>query len=597
MKTILYKVKLMLFIIMLLVSVMPVFADEGSEVPPITLNVKAGELRSLIPQSKKNKITNLKLIGELKANDIMLIREMGGCPYRDYDDGPILYYDGILQHLDISDTKFVGDEKLVTYTGNRYGHYECPLMSGERIFSEMKVLQTIKLPKSLTKMGSLFLANCSKLVSITLPSSLKEIDIDAIDNCYKLTSLLLDTDNPYYSSEGSVLFNKDKTELVFAVNLTNYVVPKSVLRIGKSCFKHCNGLTSLTLPSGLTEIGDNAFSSCRGLTSLNLPSGLKKIGSSAFSVCSGLTSLTLPSGLTKIGDYAFSGCSGLTSLTLPSGLTRIGKGSFRDCSGLTSIVLPSGLTEISDGCFRDCSGLTSIVLPFGLTRIGENSFRNCSGLTSLNLPSGLTEIGGGAFYNCSGLTSLSLSSGLTKIGRSAFYGCSGLTSLAFPSGLTEIGNYVFSRCSGLISLTFPSELTEIGNYAFSGCSSLTSLTFPSGLTEIGEGAFSYDSNLRTIYALMIAPPVIGKTVFYEVTKFATLYVPVNSYTDYWLSDGWGDFKNIKTFDPTPVESVLTTDKASELSRYNVYGQRQGKSIKGLNIVKMSDGSVKKIMVQ
>lgn len=221
MKTILYKVKFMLFIIMLLVSVMPVFADEGFEVPPITLNVKAGELRSLIPQSKKNKISDLKLIGELNANDIMFIREMGGCPYRNNDKDPILYYDGILRHLDISDTKFVGDEKIVTYTGDGYGPYECSLMSGERIFSEMKVLQTIKLPKSLTKMGRLFLANCSKLVSITLPSSLKEIDIDAIDDCYKLTSLLLDTDNPYYSSEGSVLFNKDKTELVFAVNLTN----------------------------------------------------------------------------------------------------------------------------------------------------------------------------------------------------------------------------------------------------------------------------------------------------------------------------------------------------------------------------------------
>ena len=392
MKTILYKVKFMLFIIMLLVSVMSVFADEGSEVPPITLNVKAGELRSLIPQSKKNKITDLKLIGELNANDIMLIREMAGCPYRNSDHGPILYYDGILRHLDISDTKFVGDEKIVTYTGNGYGPYESSLMSGERIFSEMKVLQTIKLPKSLTKMGSLFLANCSKLVSITLPSSLKEIDIDAIDNCYKLTSLLLDTDNPYYSSEGSVLFNKDKTELVFAVNLTNYVVPKSVLRIGKSCFKHCYGLTSLTLPSGLTEIGDNAFSGCRGLTSLNLPSGLKKIGSSAFSVCNGLTSLTLPSGLTKIGDNAFSECSGLTSLTLPSGLTEIEDNVFSGCSGLTSITLPSRLTKIGNFAFYGCRGLTSLVLPSCLTEIEDGCFRNCSGLTSLVLPSRLTEI-------------------------------------------------------------------------------------------------------------------------------------------------------------------------------------------------------------
>ena len=185
-----------------------------------------------------------------------------------------------------------------------------------------------------------------------------------------------------------------------------------------------------------------------------------------------------------------------------------------------------------------------------------------------------------------------------EIGAYAFSGCRGLTSMTLPSNLTKIGNYAFRGCSGLTSMTFPTGLTEIGNSAFYSCSGLISLILPSELTTIGNDSFSNCSNLKSIYAYMLTPLIIEKGVFDDVVKeTATLYVPVNSYTGYWLSDGWGDFKNIKTFDPTPVESVLTTDKASELSRYNVYGQRQGKSIKGLNIVKMSDGSVKKIMEQ
>lgn len=97
---------------------------------------------------------------------------------------------------------------------------------------------------------------------------------------------------------------------------------------------------------------------------------------------------------------------------------------------------------------------------------------------------------------------------------------------------------------------------------------------------------------------MDIPPTITEKVFSDaVRKNAILYVPTNSYQDYWLSNVWGDFANIKTFEPTPVEPVLTTDKVSETSRYTVGGQRQANPVKGLNIVKMSDGTVRKIMVR
>lgn len=89
----------------------------------------------------------------------------------------------------------------------------------------------------------------------------------------------------------------------------------------------------------------------------------------------------------------------------------------------------------------------------------------------------------------------------------------------------------------------------------------------------------------------------GKCAFdYNVRRDATLYVPVSSYQDYMITD-WRYFDNIKTFDPAPVESVSMTDKSVEVSRYTVDGQRQGNPVKGLNIVKMSDGTVKKVMVK
>ena len=299
-----------------------------------------------------------------------------------------------------------------------------------------------------------------------------------------------------------------------------------------------------------------------------------KIGDYAFFRCSGLTSLTLPSGVTEIGDYAFFRCSGLTSLTIPSGVTEIGGNAFYCCSGLTSLTIPSGVTKIGDSAFDFCSGLTSLTIPSSVTWIGDNAFSGCSGLTSIPLPSGVTKIGYSAFDGCSGLISLTLPSGVTEIGGNAFYGCSGLTSLTLPSGVTEIGSRAFSGCSGLTSLTLPSSLTSIGDRAFRGCSGLTSI-------------YVYTEKL----------PSIGSDVFYGCNvKKCTVYVPKGTYDDYWLSE-FGYFENIVEFDPTGINNVITSNDAKELSRYSVNGQRLSAPTKGLNIVKYSDGSVKKVAVQ
>ena len=276
----------------------------------------------------------------------------------------------------------------------------------------------------------------------------------------------------------------------------------------------------------------------------------------------------------KIGKGAFSDCSGLTSLTLPSGVTTIGREAFSRCSGLTSLTLPSGVTMIGEGAFSDCSGLTSLTLPSGVTMIGEDAFSRCSGLTSLTLPSGVTKIGNSAFFGCSGLISLALPSSVTEIGYYAFYGCSGLTSLTLPSGVTEIGHSAFSRCSGLTSFTLPSSVTKIGYSAFFGCSGLTSI-------------YVYTEKL----------PETGTNVFDGCdAKKCTVYVPKGTYDDYWLSE-FGYFENIVEFDPTGVNNVITSNDAKELSRYSLNGQRLFAPTKGLNIVKYSDGSVKKVVVQ
>ena len=207
------------------------------------------------------------------------------------------------------------------------------------------------------------------------------------------------------------------------------------------------------------------------------------------------------------------------------------------------------------------------------------------------------KIGDYAFFGCSRLTSLTLPSGVTKIGNYAFCNCSGLTSITLPSGVTKIGGGAFFNCSGLTSLTLPSGVTEIGNWAFNECSGLTSITLPSGVTEIGEFAFHRCSGLTSIYVYTEKLPKMGRSVFEDCdAKKCTVYVPKGTYDDYWLSE-FGYFENIVEFDPTGINNVITSNDAKELSRYSVNGQRLSAPAKGLNIVKYSDGSVKKVVVQ
>ena len=138
----------------------------------------------------------------------------------------------------------------------------------------------------------------------------------------------------------------------------------------------------------------------------------------------------------------------------------------------------------------------------------------------------------------------------------------------------------------------------IGSRAFLGCSGLTSLTLPADITSIGDEAFQGCSGLTSIYVYAEKVPKIDSNAFKGVdAKKCTVYVPMGTRYDYCASDFGDYFENIVEFEATGIDKTTTSTDVEEVVRYSVNGQRLSAPTKGLNIVKYSDGSVKKVAVR
>ena len=192
---------------------------------------------------------------------------------------------------------------------------------GDYAFWNCTGLTSITIQNGVTSIGTGAFWNCTGLTSITIPSSVTSIGVNVFYNCTGLTNITVDSSNPSFCSESGVLFNKDKTTLIY-------------------CPRRKTG--SYTIPDGVTAIGDYAFYYCSGLTSVTIPSSVTSIGGSAFQHCTGLTSITIPNSVTSIVNLAFWDCDSLTIVYIPSGVNFV-----PDESGLTGDFISQTATKIT----------------------------------------------------------------------------------------------------------------------------------------------------------------------------------------------------------------------------------------------------------
>ncbi|MCL1931897.1 MAG: leucine-rich repeat domain-containing protein [Treponema sp.] len=324
---------------------------------------------------------------------------------------------------------------------------------GIAAFLNCESLTSLTLPAGVTSIALLTFSACSSLTNITIPASVTSIDSKAFSHCISLTRITVDRNNPYYTSDGRILYNKAKTELIAFPSASGKVtIPAGVTTISYGAFSVCTSLTSITFPASVTSIeGDNyllshsgAFAGCDSLISVIFAesSQLETIGNGTFSGCKNLTNITIPASVRSIGEWAFDDCASLTNIIIPSSVRSVGIMAFHDTAWLNS--QPDGLVyagkvlytykgtmpdntvitnirddtiAIADGALSHWS-LTNITIPSSVASIGRDAFRECFDLASIIIPPSVTSIGDGAFYSCDNLT-VTISR-KTTIGKDAF---------------------------------------------------------------------------------------------------------------------------------------------------------------------------------
>ena len=114
------------------------------------------------------------------------------------------------------------------------------------------------------------------------------------------------------------------------------------------------------------------------------------------------------------------------------------------------------------------------------------------------------------------------------------------------------------------------------------------------MKTIGEEAFSDCTALVKLRSKAMTPPVCGTQALDDINKWnCELYVPGVSISAYQAADQWKEF----FFMYDGVEGVKIDCNAIEVSRYDIHGRLLSEPARGINIVKMSDGTTRKEIIK
>ena len=243
-------------------------------------------------------------------------------------------------------------------------------------FAQCYNLLEVIIGNSVTEIGYGVFSNCNSLETITIGSSYINLFIYVADKCYNLTTIIVHPDNPVYSSNDGILYDKNQKKLIFCPRGKSSVsILNSVTVIDNGAFEDCKNLTTVIIPDSVEIINSAAFSNCKNLSEISIPNMVTAINSRGFAYCDNLVSVTFGNSLVTIGYEAFNMCNIYPDLIIPNSVTEIFEYAFHGNSELKSVTIGSSVAVIKEQAFQDCRKIETIIcLPETPPVITSNSF-------------------------------------------------------------------------------------------------------------------------------------------------------------------------------------------------------------------------------
>lgn len=369
------------------------------------------------------------------------------------------------------------------------------------------------------------------------------------------------------------------SELFYNSIITKVTLPKSLRVLDAKAFYGCSDLQSVDL-SSCEEIGYQAFSKCPKL-SVILGASCPKLGGEVFDSCATLFATLSCAGFYKNASGLYGSSVGCrysewekyqNQITYIDDIMEISSNALDDKSGIENVI---GATEVSKVTglkvtgtinsydifiirtkmynlhYLDLSDADIVACDYPYyeschtsdNEVGANAFCDLKNLISLKLPKNAKVIGDDAVQYCGNLCEVIFPMQLETIGSTSFFKCEKLVSVSFPPHLREIGYNAFAFCCSLKDVLFPRTLQHIEQIAFNGCASLTEVRFPSSIQSVGNSAFS-GCPIKKVYTYTIEPIKISQNTFDSDTySTAELWMPTQSYSNYYYNTQWGQFRN------------------------------------------------------
>lgn len=412
-----------------------------------------------------------------------------------------------------------------------------------------------------------------------------------------------------------------------------------------------NEAKNLTVPSTIesagktyhvTSIGERALSSNDHVVSLTVSEGVKIIESGAFAHCHSLLEISLPNSVVIVGSYAFDRCTYLRYLSMGTGVRSIGHDAFVETGGLEDLYIyapqiPMTSKSTDDNPNNELSSPIKVHVPAGLVEEYRKSdlpnWRNVNDRDYIALPEGNkgepvvdgikyklkeeTMTAEAAGLADSTITDLVIPASITvegkeyqvqSIGNNAFNN-NHFSSISLSEGLKTIGRASFMFSWKIEKLIIPNSVETIGACAFEN-SSMKLFVIGEGIKTIGSCAIRSLPWLSEFYIYAPQIPELPNDDFIDMIDESSwnmvyLFVP-NDLVEGYRQCASSYINQIRDVKILPIskdyKSFLTSistvkSESNKAARFSLDGRRLTSPQKGINIIRMTDGTVRKEIVR